>query len=126
VEKTVESAFVQRNRIVLKLEGIDTPEQAGQLRGALLQVSRQELWPLQDGAYYHFEIIGLKVVTVDGAALGEVAEILTTGGNDVYAVRDGMGKEHLVPALKSVVKEIDTGAGLMIIEPPPGLLSSSS
>jgi 16S rRNA processing protein RimM len=122
VEKAVESAFVQRNRIVLKLEGIDTPEQAGQLRGALLQVSRQELWPLQDGAYYHFEIIGLKVVTVDGAALGEVAEILTTGGNDVYAVRNGMGKEYLVPALRSVVKEIDTGAGLMIIEPLPGLL----
>ncbi|MGD0621199.1 MAG: ribosome maturation factor RimM [Thermacetogeniaceae bacterium] len=126
VEKAVESAVIQQNHVVLKLEGIDSVEQARQFRGALLQVSRQELWPLQDGAYYHFEIVGLKVVTVGGSALGEVTEILTTGGNDVYVVKGGLGEEYLVPALRSVVKKIDTGAGLMIIEPPPGLLSTSS
>ena len=62
------------------------------------------------------------MVTVDGTALGEVTEVLTTGGNDVYVVKGGLGQEYLVPALRSVVKKIDTGAGLMIIEPSPGLL----
>ena len=122
LEKTVESAVVLQNRIILKLEGIDSPEQAKKFRGALLQVSRQELWPLQDGVYYHFEIVGLEVVTADGSALGEVTEVLTTGGNDVYVVKDKLGNEYLVPAIRSVVKKIDTGAGLMIIEPLPGLL----
>ncbi len=123
LKKAVESAaFIHRNRIVLKLEGIDSPEQARQLHGALLQVPRQELWPLPEGAFYHFEIIGLKVITVEGSVLGEVTEILTTGGNDVYVVKGGMGKEYLVPALKAIVKEIDTKAGLMVIEPPPGLM----
>jgi 16S rRNA processing protein RimM len=122
LEKAVQSAVVQRNGIVLKLEGLDSPEQAKKFRGTLLQVPRQELWPLQDGVYYHFEIVGLKVVTVDGSALGEVTEVLTTGGNDVYVVKDGLGQEYLVPALRSVVKKIDTGAGLMVIEPLPGLL----
>lgn len=121
-EKKVESANVQGRRIILKLAGIDSPEQAGRLRGALLQAPRQELWPLQDGAYYHFEIIGLQVVTVDGSPLGEIAEILTTGGNDVYVVKNLNGEEYLVPALKSIIKEIDTAAGRMVIEPPPGLL----
>jgi 16S rRNA processing protein RimM len=122
VEKKVESASVQGNRISLKLAGIDSPEQARRLRGALLQVPRHELWPLQDGAYYHFEIIGLQVVTVDGSPVGEIVEILTTGGNDVYTVRNLNGEEYLVPALKSIVKEIDTTAGRMVIEPAPGLL----
>jgi 16S rRNA processing protein RimM len=122
VEKAVERTVINQNHVVLKLEGIDSPEQARQLRGALLQVSRQELWPLQDGAYYHFEIVGLKVVTVAGLAVGEVTEILATGGNDVYVVKGDLGREYLVPALRSVVKKIDTGAGLMIIEPLPGLL----
>ena len=122
LKKAVESAFFHQNRIVLKLEGIDSPEQARKLHGALLQVSRQELWPLPEGAFYQFEIIGLKVTTVEGLVLGEVTEILTTGGNDVYVVKGGTGEEYLVPALKTIVKEIDTKAGLMIIEPLPGLL----
>lgn len=122
LEKAVESAVVQRNGIVLKLEGLDSPEQAKKFRGALLQVPRQELWPLPDGVYYQFEIVGLQVVTVEGSALGEVTEVLTTGGNDVYVIKGGLGQEYLVPALRSVVKKIDTGAGLMIIEPLPGLL----
>ena len=122
VKKAVESAIIHQNRIVLKLEGIDSPEQARKLHGALLQVPRQELWPLPEGAFYQFEIIGLKVITVAGSVLGEVTEILTTGGNDVYVVKGGTGEEYLVPALKAIVKEIDTKAGLMIIEPPPGLL----
>ncbi len=122
LERAVERTAVQQGQIVLKLAGIDSPEQVKQFRGSLLQVPREELWPLEEGAYYQFEIIGLRVVTVDGQALGEISEILTTGGNDVYVVRDGTGQECLVPALRTIVREIDTSAGRMVIDPPPGLL----
>jgi 16S rRNA processing protein RimM len=124
VKKAVESVSIQKKGIILKLDGIDSPEQARLMRGALLQVPRQELWPLQDGAYYQFEITGLKAVTVDGATLGEVTEVLTPGGNDVYVVKNEAGKEYLVPALRSVIKKIDTGAGLMVVDPPPGLFQA--
>jgi len=122
LERAVERAAVQQSQIVLKLAGIDSPEQAKQFRGSLLQVPREELWPLAEGAYYQFEIIGLQAVTVDGRALGEISEILTTGGNDVYVARDGNGRECLVPALKTIIREIDTAAGRIVIDPPPGLL----
>lgn len=122
MEKMVESAVVQQNRVILKLSGIDSPEQARQFRGALLQVTRDKLWPLEDGVYYQFEIIGLQVVTVDGSVVGEVTEVLTTGGNDVYVVKNRAGQERLIPAIRSIIKQIDTEAGRMVIEPTSGLL----
>ncbi len=85
---------------------------------------RQEVWPLGEGAYYHFEIIGLSVITENGEALGVITEVLETGGNDVYVIKSGSGKEVLLPALKEIVKRIDTEAGHMIIRPLPGLLES--
>ncbi len=118
----VEWASVRKDRVILKLAGINTPEQAKRLRGALLQVPREELWPLEEGAFYQFEIVGLSVLTLAGELVGVVTEVLTTGGNDVYVVRDGSGGELLIPALQSVVRKIDTEAGQMIIEPLPGML----
>ena len=82
----------------------------------------EDLWPLPDGSYYHFQIVGLTVFTVDGVPLGEVVDILETGSNDVYVIRDDEGKEHLLPALKDVVKDIDLEKGLMLVQPLPGLL----
>jgi 16S rRNA processing protein RimM len=118
----VEASRLAGNRVILKLAGIDTPEQARRMRGAMLQVPRQELQPLEEGAFYRFEIVGLSVFTLAGSLLGVVTEVLETGGNDVYVVRDGSGGEILIPALKSVIKKIDTEAGQMVIEPLPGLL----
>ncbi|MCI0903504.1 MAG: 16S rRNA processing protein RimM, partial [Chloroflexi bacterium] len=70
--------------------------------------------------YFHYQLIGLKVRTVAGEELGELAEILETGSNDVYVVR-GVAGEILVPALSPVVREIDIDAGLMVVDLPEGL-----
>jgi 16S rRNA processing protein RimM len=65
--------------------------------------------------------MGLKVFTVQGELLGKISDILATGSNDVYAVRSGE-KEYLIPAVEGIVTTINLGEGVMIVDPPEGLL----
>jgi 16S rRNA processing protein RimM len=111
-----------KRQLIMKIDGIDTPEEAREYRHALLQVPREEVWPLPEGHYYHFQVIGLQVQTEGGALLGTVVDILETGSNDVYVLKDEQGKEFLIPALKEVVKGIHPEKGLMVVRPLPGLL----
>jgi len=77
--------------------------------------------PLPEGQYYHSQIIGLEVRTVQGELLGNITEILTGKGNDNYIVQGNKG-EILIPAIEDVVKSIDLDKACLIIEPIPGLL----
>jgi 16S rRNA processing protein RimM len=107
-------------QVVLKLEGIDDRAAAEAVRGALVEVPDSGAWKLPRGRFYHHQIVGLRVRTVDGSELGEVAEILETGANDVYVVMTPCG-EMLIPAVKQVVKRISPDRGEIVIELLPGL-----
>jgi 16S rRNA processing protein RimM len=106
--------------LLLQLEGIDTREAAAALGGRLLEVPEEQLAELEAGEYYRFEIVGLDVVDSDGAQLGRVEEVLETGANDVYVVRNDEG-DLLLPAIDTVVKEIDVEGGRMVVELIEGL-----
>ena len=108
-------------RLGLRLAGVQTPEDARRLVGRSVLMDAGSLPALPDGRYYHFQIVGLSVVDGEGKVLGEVAEILETGGNDVYVVRDGE-REILLPATDQVVVEIDLAAGRMTVDLPAGLI----
>ena len=110
----VEHAKVRGDDVFLKLGGVTTPEEAAKLRLKMVQVPTAEAMPLPKGAYYHYQVIGLSVVSVDGQALGRVVEILPTGGNDVYVVR-GEQSELLVPAIADVVQQVDLAAGRIVV-----------
>jgi 16S rRNA processing protein RimM len=110
----VEQAKVRGNDVFLKLGGVTTPEEAAKLRLKMVQVPIAEAMPLPKGAYYHYQVIGLSVVSVDGRVLGRVAEILPTGGNDVYVVRGEQG-ELLLPAIADVVQRIDVAADRVVV-----------
>lgn len=117
----VESARLQQGGAILKLEGIDDPEHAGELRGELLYVPLSEAMPLGEDQYYHYQILGLDVYTVDGRRLGRIEEILETGSNDVYVVQE-QGREVLIPAVKDVVQQVDLEQHRLVVSLPPGLL----
>jgi 16S rRNA processing protein RimM len=118
----IETVCQHKGSVLIKFSGYDKPEQAAALKGAYLQVPEASLVKLPEGHYYLFQIIGLKVVDTGGRDLGTITDVLQTGSNDVYVVRDGSGaREILVPALKSVVKTIDINAGVMSVALPPGL-----
>lgn len=112
------SSSEHKGGYTVKLEGVDSREDAEALRGAQVIIDESELAELPEDKYYLFDIVGLKVVTDDGREFGEVTEVLQASGNDVYITSTGL----CIPALKTVVAKVDVDAGLMVIRPVPGLL----
>lgn len=114
----VESAAQAGRFVVMKLAGVDSVEAADALRGATIQIPAAEVRPLPAGEYYVFQIVGLRVRTPDGRAVGDVADVLRTGSNDVYVVRSADGGEVLLPAVEGVIETIDVAAGEIVARPP--------
>ncbi|MDI6709205.1 MAG: ribosome maturation factor RimM [Bacillota bacterium] len=117
----IERVAFQKRFVILSLREVPDMHAAERLRGAVLQIPREQACPLPEGRYYLFEIIGLQVFTADGERLGTVVDVLRTGANDVYVVRGEAGRELLIPALKSVVAEINPDASRMVVDLPEGL-----
>jgi 16S rRNA processing protein RimM len=112
---------VNRTTIRVTLEGLDDPDVAEALRGSSIAVEKADLPAKLPGEFYHYEAIGCEVVTTDGRSLGLIEEVLATGANDVWIVRDG-DVEVLVPVIADVVKAMDLDARRMVVEAVPGLL----
>lgn len=106
---------------LLSLISLLDRETADRWRGVEIHVRLSEVEPLPAGVYYDWQIVGLEVWSADGGLLGRLAEILRTGANDVYLVRDAAGDEILLPAIDSVVLEIDLAGGRILVRLPPGL-----
>ncbi len=120
--RAVEAARFTPKGVLLKLAGVDSRDAAADLRGAYVALPEAELPPLPTGSFHHHQINGLDVYTEDGRRLGAVAEILTTGSNDVYVVRGGQGGELLLPAIAEVILGIDLDAQRITVHLIPGLL----
>ena len=105
---------------LLALKDVTSREQAKTLVGSGLYIQRAGLPKLEDGAYYWFDLIGLKVYTSDDQYLGRLDSIIETGANDVYVVNKD-DREILIPALKSVVRSIDIESRKIRVELPEGL-----
>jgi 16S rRNA processing protein RimM len=112
---------VVHKRVLVQLQGCKDITAAEAFRGYEVCIPRSWFAPLPEGEYYWFEIEGLAVYTADGCYLGTVAEIIYTGSNDVYAVRNG-SHETLVPALRDVIRHIDLAHGAIHLYPVAGLL----
>jgi 16S rRNA processing protein RimM len=108
--------------IVLKLAGIDDANAAELLRRLDLCIPLSHLAKLPPDIYYQHDIIGLQVHTIEGKELGPIVEVIATGSNDVYAIKGQDGKQVLIPAIKSVIKQIDLIRHTRYIDPLPGLL----
>lgn len=105
---------------LLTLKNVDNREQAKALVGTELYIDRARLPKLDDGTYYWFDLIGLNVYTTEDRYIGCLESIIETGANDVYVVKKD-DREILIPALKSVVRVIDTEKKMMQVELPNGL-----
>ncbi|MFA6449397.1 MAG: ribosome maturation factor RimM [bacterium] len=115
----IEGVKYQVERALLKFKGIGSPEQAvAVLKGRKLMIPESEVPPIEEeDVYYTYQIIGMKVVDDEGATIGILEEIYSTGSNDVYLVREPGGKtEYMVPALKSCIRKVDVAAKVMVID----------
>lgn len=106
------SARVQKNVAVLLLKDVRTPEEAEAMRGTVLFIRREDAH-LPEGVFFIQDLLGLKVVDRDsGAEYGVISDVLRTGANDVYAVKNGE-TEWLIPVIPDVVEEILPEEGLV-------------
>jgi len=117
----IESLKLDRNAPFLKLQGIDTLAQADALAGIEVYVAEADFRPLDGGRFYEFEVVGSRVVTREGAEVGEVAGILPAGG-PVLLVVVREGREVLVPFTEAICLKVDRQAREIVIDPPDGLL----
>ncbi len=112
----------RQNRLFIgRFQEIADMGDAEKIVGEDVFLPEDRLSPTSNGEYYYFQLIGLKVETKAGRPLGDVTGIIETGGNDVYVVR-GKGDEIFIPALQDVVLEVNLELGLMIVDPPEGLI----
>jgi 16S rRNA processing protein RimM len=118
---TVAKTNVRARDVVVKLEGVDTRDQAEKLRGLFFEIYQKDCMPLEEGAYYIFELIGMEVRTQDGQLIGLIEDVQDFPANDIYVVKSG-GREVLIPVIADVVKSIDVTQGIVTIDPIEGLL----
>ena len=103
----IEEVKYHKNMVLLKFKGIDKVEDAEDLRNSYIEIERSQAAKLEEETYYIVDILGLEVYTDDNQFLGKVDDIFNTGSNDIYVVKDEMGKQILLPAIKEVIKKID-------------------
>ena len=117
----VVSSRPHKNIVIMKLKGVDTVETADTLRGRVLYIDRSDA-KLPEGRYFIQDLIGCRVVDADtGAVYGEIADVSSTGVNDVYHVRMSDGAERLIPAIDQVLAGTDVEAGVVRVHAIKGM-----
>ncbi len=107
--------------LLIILQGCNSMNDAEKLVGYEVCVHEAELPPIGPNEIYHYQLIGMEVVTDSGETLGTVHEVMTPPSSDVCVVRGG-GREYLIPLIAQVVLDVDVAARRMTIHPLPGLL----
>lgn len=115
---TVEKSRVQKNMVIMKINGIDTIEQAQTIKNMVIYMNRDDV-ELTKGSYFIQDLIGLEVYDADtNAFYGTLIDVLETGANDVYTIQnEELHKEYLIPAIPDVVISIDIENNKMTIKP---------
>ncbi|MCR1933930.1 ribosome maturation factor RimM [Clostridium tepidum] len=109
------SCKFQPNNVILKIEGIDSIEEANKYRRKLLEIKRENSVTLPKGSYFIADLMECKVVDENGEEIGQISDVIKTGSNDVYEVKGEV--EILVPAIKDIVTNIDIKNKTVTIKP---------
>ncbi len=111
----------QKKTAILKLKGIDTPEAADGLRDLHVLIERDNLQSPGEDEYFWSDLIGLQVRTTCGDNVGEVKDLIDSGGHDILVIKS-TGREFLVPFVKKFVTAVDLEGSVITVEPVEGLL----
>lgn len=121
IEKQIEKVGYNKNQVILKFKDCNSIEEAETLRNMYLLAKRKDLGELPEGVYYIVDLIGLEVYTENGELLGKVDDIYSTGANDIYVIKDEMGKQKLLPGTDEVIKQTNLTEGKIIVHLIEGL-----
>jgi 16S rRNA processing protein RimM len=121
-ELTIAARRWHSGQLLVAFDGIADRTAVSELTGSWLSIDSSQLPETSDpDEFRDHDLIGLAVLTGDGATAGVVADVLHYG-QDLLVVRRDEGQEFLVPFVKAIVPEVDLATGRLVIDPPPGLL----
>ena len=121
-EYAVEDARVQKTCVLMKLEGIDTVEDAAKLRDQIVFIARDDI-ELEDGAIFIQDLLGLPVRTEDGVEIGKLKDVISTGANDVFFVKSA--HEYMIPAVPEFVLERNVDEGFIRVRLIEGMQTNA-
>ena len=107
IKMQIEEVKYQQTVVLLKLKGIDDINMAERFKGCYLKIKREDARKLPEGTYFIADLIGLSVYTEEGQYLGRLDDIYNNKSNDVYVIKDELGKQILLPGIKEVIKQVD-------------------
>lgn len=122
IKLEVTSARAQKNLVILKFKGYDDINQVEKYKGCGLYVTRENRVKCEKDEYFIADLMDVKVVDEADRILGTIADVLTTGANDVYVVKDETGKEILLPVIKECILNVDLKNNIMKVHIMDGLL----
>ena len=123
-EVEIETSRFHKGAFLIKFKDIHTIEEAEKIKNLQLKIDEQNLSELEEGEFYFYEIIGCEVFDDENSnKIGNIIDILQTGANDVWVIKDINGKEQLIPYINDVVKNIDIKNKKVYIEVIEGLLN---
>ena len=120
-EMEIEEVKYHKNLVLLKLKGIDDINQTQQFKNCYIKIDRKDAVSLPKNSYFIVDLIDMEVYTEEGNLLGKIIDIFPTGSNDVYVVKDEIGKQILLPAISDVIKNVDVPNKKMIVHLIEGL-----
>ena len=115
------SSKVVGREVQVFLHGISDRNQVEDLSGKEITAEPYDSRSLPPDTYFHYDLIGLEVREEGGAVLGNISEVIETGANDVYVIHLDGERDILVPAISSVVTDVDIEKLCMVINLPDGL-----
>ena len=121
-ELEIEKVKYQKNMVLIKFKGIETPEDANKLRNAYVLIDRKDAIPLEEGEFFIADLLGLPVFLDTGEKLGVLEDIYNTGSSDIYVVKNELGKQYLLPYIDEVIKKIDLENSQIMVHLIEGLI----
>jgi len=106
-EVEIEDVKYHKNMILLKFKGLNKIEDVEIYKNCYLEIDRNDGKQLEEGEYYIVDLLGLDIFSDEGKYLGKLDDIYNTGSNDIYVVKDELGKQLLLPAIRDVIKEVN-------------------
>lgn len=118
----VQRVRLQKNMVILKLEGIDDRNEAERAKGREIFVTEDDLPELEEGEYYIRDLIGMEVVLEDGSHLGTMTDVLQNSPQDIFQLVTENGKEVLIPRVPEFVIDINTDERKITVRLIEGML----
>ena len=116
----IKNVKYQKNNVILKIDGINSVEDAERYKEQVIYVDRADLEELDDDTYYIADLIGLDVFC-NNEKIGTLSDVISNAGADIYVIKPEKGKDILIPAIKENIIEINLDENFIKINIPDGL-----